>query len=66
MLVKTDENVSKNNHTKKSVTKPTEPDKISVCDVMKSKTSSVIRKMESQIPSYMQEYSDLYTEYLQD
>jgi len=37
---------------------------ISVCDVMKSKTSSVIRKMESQIPSYVQEYSDLYAEYL--
>jgi len=44
--------------------KPTEQDKISVCDVMKSKTSSVIRKMESQIPSYVQEYSDLYAEYL--
>jgi len=38
--------------------------KISVCDVMKSRTSSVIRKMESQIPSYVQEYSDLYAEYL--
>jgi len=64
MLVKTDENSTKNSHTKKSVAKPTEPDKISVCDVMKSKTSSVIRKMESQIPSYVQEYSDLYAEYL--
>jgi len=39
-------------------------DKISVCDVMKSKTSSVISKMESQIPSYVQEYSDLYAEFL--
>ena len=37
---------------------------ISVCDVMKSKTSSVIKKIESQIPSYVQEYSDLYAEYL--
>jgi len=64
MLEKTDENVTKFNHTKKSVAKPTEQDKISVCDVMKSKTSSVIRKMESQIPSYVQEYSDLYAEYL--
>ena len=64
MLVKTDENVTKNSHTKKSVAKPTEQDKISVCDVMKSKTSSVIRKMESQIPSYVQEYTDLYAEYL--
>jgi len=64
MLLKTDENVTKNSHTKESVAKPTEPDKISVCDVMKSKTSSVIRKMESQIPLYVQEYSDLYAEYL--
>jgi len=64
MLVKTDENVTKISHTKKSVAKPTEQDKISVCDVMKSKTSSVIRKMESQIPSYVQEYADLYAERL--
>ena len=64
MLVKTDENVTKNSYAKKSVAKSTNQDKISVCDVMKSKTSSVIRKMESQIPSYVQEYSDLYAEYL--
>jgi len=64
MLVKTDNNMTKNSHTKKSVAKPTEQDKISGCDVMKSKTSSVIKKMESQIPSYVQEYSDLYAEYL--
>ncbi len=64
ILLKTDENVTQNSHTKKSVAKPTEQDKISVCDVMKSNTSSVIRKMESQIPSYAQEYSDLYAEYL--
>jgi len=64
ILFKTDENVTKNSHTKKSVAKPTEQDKISVCDVMKSKTSSIIRKMESQIPSYVQEYTDLYAEYL--
>jgi len=64
ILLKTDENVTKNSYIKKSVAKPTEQDKISVCDVMKSKTSSVIRKMESQIPSYAQEYSDLYAEYL--
>jgi len=64
MLLKTDENVTKNSHTKQSVTKSTKHDKISVCDVMKSKTSSVIRKMESQIPSYTQEYSNLYAEYL--
>jgi len=64
MSVKTDENVTKISHTKKSIAKPTEQNKISVCDVMKSKTSSVIRKIQSQIPSYVQEYSDLYAEYL--
>jgi len=64
ILEKIDENVTKNSYAKKPVAKPTEQDKISVCDVMKSKTSSVIRKMESQIPSYVQEYSDLYAEYL--
>ena len=48
----------------KSEIKSVEQIKISVCDVMKSKTSSVIRKTESQIPSYVQEYADLYAEYL--
>jgi len=38
--------------------------KISICDVMKDNTSKRIKKLESQIPSYFQEYSDLYTEYL--
>jgi len=37
---------------------------ISICDFMKNNTSTVIRKMESQIPSYVQSYSDLYTAYL--
>jgi len=37
---------------------------ISVCDIMKNNTSKIIRKMESQIPSYVQEYADLYAEYL--
>jgi len=64
MLVKTDANVTKNSYAEKSVAKSTSQDKISVCDVMKSRTSSIIRKMESQIPSYVQGYSDLYAEYL--
>jgi len=64
MLEKTVEDATKNSYAKKSVSKPTEQDKISVCDVMKTRTSSVIKKMESQIPSYVQEYSDLYVEYL--
>jgi hypothetical protein len=36
----------------------------SMCDIMKNSTSKVIKKMESQIPSYIQLYSDYYTEYL--
>jgi len=31
---------------------------------MKNNTSAVIRKMELQIPSYVQSYSELYTAYL--
>ncbi len=48
----------------KSSTKSTKQEKISVCDVMKNNTSKIIKKMESQVPSYVQHYSDLYTEYL--
>jgi hypothetical protein len=45
-----------------SKTNPEE--KISVCDVMKTNTSKVIQKFESQIPSQFQQYSDLYAAYL--
>ncbi|CAE6500936.1 hypothetical protein [Candidatus Nitrosotenuis uzonensis] len=37
---------------------------ISVCDVFKDNTTAVIEKLESQVPIYLQLYSDLYTEYL--
>lgn len=37
---------------------------ISICDVMKENTHEVIRKMESQIPVYIQLYSDFWKEYL--
>lgn len=37
---------------------------ISVCDIMKGSTSEVIKKMESQIPTYFQMHSDVYTEFL--
>lgn len=37
---------------------------ISVCDVMKGNTSNIIKKIQSQIPSYVQLYSDYYSEYL--
>lgn len=37
---------------------------VSVCDIMKGTTSEIIRKFESQIPSIIQNYSNLYTTYL--
>ena len=49
--------------TKKSSKKSLQT-KISVCDVMKKNTSSIIKKMEFQVPSYLQQYTDLYTAYL--
>ena len=38
--------------------------KISVCDIFKNDTSRVLQKLESQIPSQFQQYSDLYASYL--
>ncbi|MFQ5476415.1 MAG: hypothetical protein ACE5DT_05220 [Nitrosopumilus sp.] len=38
--------------------------KVSVCDIMKNNTSKVIQKIESQTPSLIQKYSDLYMSYL--
>ena len=37
---------------------------VSICDVMQNNTSEIIQKVESQIPTYLQLYSDLYTKYL--
>jgi hypothetical protein len=37
---------------------------ISICDIMKDNTTATIRKIESQLPTYVQLYSDLYIEYL--
>ena len=37
---------------------------ISVCDIMKGNTSEIIKKMETQIPTYFQMHSDVYTEFL--
>jgi len=39
-------------------------DKISICEFMKEDTSEIIRKLESKIPLHVQNYSNLYTEYL--
>ena len=35
---------------------------ISICDMMKDNTTKILKKIEFQIPSYMEWYSDLYTE----
>ena len=40
------------------------PENISICDVFKESTNIVIEKLESQVPLYLQNYSDLYMEYL--
>lgn len=37
---------------------------VSICDVMKGNTSKAIQKLESGIPSLVQNYSDLSTTYL--
>jgi ABC-type antimicrobial peptide transport system permease subunit len=39
-------------------------EKISICDLMKENTSRIIQKLESQTPSYFQQYTDLYSAYL--
>jgi hypothetical protein len=48
------------NNTKMSV----QNNHVSVCDIVKGNTSEIIRKFESQIPSMIQNYSNLYTTYL--
>ena len=37
---------------------------VSVCDIMKNNTSQIMKKIESQSPSLIQKYSDLYMTYL--
>ena len=37
---------------------------VSVCDIMKGSTSEIIRKFESQIPSLIENYANLYAAYL--
>ena len=42
----------------------TPEERLSVCEIMKDDTSEVFRKMESQVPTLFQNYSNLYTQYL--
>ena len=44
--------------------KSKQEEKISICDIMKEDTSEIIKKLESQTPAIIQNYSDLYTAYL--
>lgn len=37
---------------------------ISICDIMKNRTSEIVKKIECQLPSNVQQCSDLYTAYL--
>ncbi len=37
---------------------------ISICDIMKNRTSEIVKKIECHLPSNVQQYSDLYTAYL--
>lgn len=39
-------------------------EKLSICDIMKEDTSTMIKKMESKMPSMFQSYSDMYAKYL--
>ncbi len=39
-------------------------ERLAVCDIMKGNTSDIIKKMEMQIPTYAQIFSDIYKEYL--
>ena len=52
------------NMSLKQITENKTKAKISVCGIMKNNTSEVIKKLEEQIPSSVQQYSDLYTTYL--
>ena len=51
-------NDTKQNHAKQ------EDNNISFCDVLKTDTSKIIKKLESQVPLLFQNYSNLYAEYL--
>ena len=51
-------NDTEQNHAKQ------EDNNISFCDVLKTDTSKIIKKLESQVPLLFQNYSNLYAEYL--
>jgi len=56
--------MSKPTFDKKQESAQSDVPQLSICDVFKNNTTAVIEKLESQVPAYLQMYSDLYTEYL--
>lgn len=57
--------MSKNISETKETTRGSESvSTISICDVMKENTTAIIEKLEAQVPINLQQYSDLYAEYL--
>lgn len=56
--------VDKNVAEKKEIEKAKVETAVSVCDIMKDNTTKLIRKVESQVPSYVETYSNLYVQYL--
>jgi hypothetical protein len=60
----TKEKMAQTIKTAKREAESSEKKDISICDVMKNNTSEIIQKLESQIPTYAQLNSDLYTKYL--
>lgn len=60
----TKEKMAETIKTAKRETESSEKKDVSICDVLKNNTSEMIQKLESQIPTYTQLYSDLYTKYL--
>ena len=49
---------------KKNYKRPQAEENLSFCDIMKEDTSEVIKKLESNMPSMFQNYSDMYAKYL--
>ena len=47
-----------------SLSSPDSSYDLSFCGILKNGTSDLIQKLESEMPSLFQEYSDLYTRYL--
>ena len=48
----------------KTIENENKPEKISICEIMKSNTSDIIQRLEVEIPILFQNYSDLYSRYL--